>query len=163
MMKEQNQEPVVFIAIEGERAAEEAEEVLNEAAFLEAQRKNLGQRKNKQTDPSEGEAKLHFQRFNELIRELAKKVREGIAAKYPSVKIIEFRASLHSFPDGLSLLTVLDSVDIDTELLIGLLLSDIEKDFAKERKTPCGIRSMRKIKYVDGAKVVEQFPFVVKA
>jgi hypothetical protein len=165
-MNEQRRQSVVFVSIERECTAtkgESGQEVLSEDSFQEAQKNSAGQRKNKPTEQTGSEAKLHYQGFHDSIVGLAKKVRESIAAKYPSVKIIEFRTSLHSSEVGLNLLVVLDAVDIDTELQIGLMLPDIEKDFSDERKIACEIRSVRKIKYVDGTKITEQFPFIVKA
>jgi hypothetical protein len=164
-MNEQLRESVVFVSIERECVALEdqsAQGELNEDTLKEAQNSTVGQRKSKLAEPIEGDSKVYFQRFHDSIVELARKVRESIFLKYPSVKILEFRTSVISLSDGLNLLVVLDAVDIDTELQIGITLSDIEKDFFNERKISCGIRSIKKNKYVDGTKVTEQFPFLVR-
>jgi hypothetical protein len=149
---EQCQESTVIPSFEVESMVTDTPiigKVINEASLREMDKRD--------------KATLHQKRYFEAAVELSKRAGETINEKYPSVLIIEFRTSLLSSANGLNLLMVLDIVDIDTELNIGFILSDIEKDFSATRDIVCEIHCMRKIKYIDSTTINEQYPFVVKA
>ena len=139
--------------------AQTIEGILHEAFLQEAERRTDGKKKK---DQIEEEARLHFKRFYDTTVELAKKVREEVNGKYPSAHILEFRTSLHPFSEALDLLIVFDTIDLETEMHIGFLLSDIERNFLIERKTFCEITYIRKTKFLNNASVNKEYPFIVK-
>ena len=163
-MAEQN-ESIVSASSEIQSAlsgTQTIEEILNEAILQEAERRNIGKKKKTPADQIDEEAKLHLKRFYDSTVELAKKVREEVNQKYPAAHILEFRTSLLPFSEGLNLLLVFDTIDLETEMHIGFVLSEIEKEFFVKRKTFCEITSMRKTKYLGSATVNKEYPFVVK-
>jgi hypothetical protein len=90
-------------------------------------------------------------------------VRETVNEKYPSAHILEFRTSVLPFSEGLNMLVIFDSIDLETELHVGMVLSEIERDLFINHNAFCEITCMRKAKYIDSTAINAQYPLLVKA
>jgi hypothetical protein len=167
-MTEQNQESTISAPTSTEMDFEVSdtqivEEVLNEATICEVENRNIGKNKSQQIGRIEDEATTHLRRYCDLIAKIAKIVRDAVNVKYPSAHILEFRTSLRPFSDGLNLLVLFDSIDLETDLHVGMVLSEIERDLFVDHKVFCEIAYIRKAKYIDNKVVNEKYPLVVKA
>jgi hypothetical protein len=165
-MTEQNQESTISASTEIDFEVSDTqivEEVLNEATICEVEKRTIGKNKHPPIGRVEDEATTHVKRYYDLIAKIAKIVRDTVNVKYPSAHIGEFRTSLRPFSDGLSLLVLFDSVDLETDLHVGMVLSEIERDLYAHNKISCEIAYMRKAKYIDCKAINEKYPLVVNA
>jgi hypothetical protein len=165
-MSEKNRESTITTSTEIDFEVSDTqivEEVLNEATICEVEKRNTGKNKNPQIGRIEDEATTRLKRYCDLIAKIAKIVRETVTIKYPAAHIEEFRTSLRPPSEGLSLLVLFDSIDLETDLHIGMVLSEIERDLDAHHKVFCEIAYMRKAKYIDCKALNEKYPLVVKA
>jgi hypothetical protein len=139
------------------------EDILNEAVLLEIERRGIEKGKKQLVEFIEEEVTYRSKRYFDSILDLAATVRKKITAEFPNAQIIDFRTFLLPLSDELDLFIIFDTIDFETEIKIGFLLSEIERAFWIEHNHCCEILYVRKSSNLDITSVKRDYPFILKA
>jgi hypothetical protein len=136
-------------------------EVLDEIV-LSKEEKRGGGKKRQPIEKDKSGIKLHEKSLVESIQQLATAVWETIQTRYPLTGILELRTSSVSVSEGLTLLVVFNDIDLETDLRMGFLLSEIESAFRREHNVLCEITYVRKTNHPNTQSVIDDYPHIVK-
>jgi hypothetical protein len=139
------------------------EDILNEAVLWEGEKRGVEKGKKQQVEQIEEEVTFRLKRYFDSILDLATTVRKKIATEFPNAQIIDFRTFFLPLSDELNLFIIFDTIDFETEIKIGFVLSEIERAFWIEHNHCCEILYVRKSSNLDITSVKRDYPFILKA
>jgi hypothetical protein len=137
-------------------------EVMDEVILQEEKKNTIGKKK-LPIDRNENEEEFCEKRCFKSVIAAVKIVRETIESRYPFIQILEFRTATSSFSEGLNLLVVFGGIDLETDLRMGFLLSEIESAFLRENNVLCEITYTRKTPHPNCESMIKDYPIIIRA